>query len=1011
MRHLLLADLHLRNFNDATLSPEGHNGRLVRLLDGLTDIVRAQAPLDSVTICGDTWDNKESLPTDLIFLVHQVFNSWKTEGLTAEIVILLGNHDAHHRSGRINALTQFSSFCTVITEPTIHHNIAFSPWRPSVAEIEDDVTALAESGAKYLIGHWPILGASTGSAPLESGISPNFPAFEKFERVLLGDVHSVQTISSANLKSTIQYLGSVQQNSFSEEKEDKFVWTLDTGTNQLTAIATDFPRFRTCVTVAEAEQSLKEGFTIRIKAPNRQTMIEGIEAGFRTEADFVEGIGGADNVRGFVSSLEEATTAFLIANDKENLLDLGLSFLSEAIGGQTVPAAKLVFKRVHAENFLSYAVLDLDLTRDRGMVIVNGQVLSDQSFDSNGAGKTALYESIFYALFGLTLRYGHRRDSTKREGQPRNLVELELDVVAATGQTQSLKICRARPGTLELWIDGIDATKSSSDLTQDAITQLVGNDQYFLRLTLLAPHYHTSFVQISDAEKKKLIDSFLGLENFQTALKQVSDEISRLDLDHQRLTFEKTRFSDQQIILEKHLEDAQNELAEFNDREQKAKQARADEIAGISKELAELSPPPVLNLPTDFTKPPAPRKPVLEDPAPIKEQIAQDEVTIDAIRPMLQSFKDQRAEQQRPFVSRIAVVTSQILQTLESKKSESCLTCNRPFENVEEHNRHLDLTVEKLAKEKASLEERLAKKRLFTKEKVDSFESELQGIEDDIRIKRKRLDAIRGAEATYQGQMQSYERALAKTEMTFTNHLNLLRATYENQLAQYQSQVQRLQDSIASLRRVQPGDNSTICERIQSTQSDLDVLEVQAAILTEKIAAVLKAKADHEFLSICFGNRGAKSLLYTSLLDRLNQELLSVCNAISGGTLRLRLLPSTENAKGEFIEKISLEVKNLLGAASFFGDSLGEQNRINLAVSLALRRVLKTFAGYSSSLFFADEPFQGLDGSGKRSIYAVLEEEAKEALVLVTDQDPQSKGSSNADVWTVRKANGISVLL
>ena len=102
---------------------------------------------------------------------------------------------------------------------------------------------------------------------------------------------------------------------------------------------------------------------------------------------------------------------------------------------------------------------------------------------------------------------------------------------------------------------------------------------------------------------------------------------------------------------------------------------------------------------------------------------------------------------------------------------------------------------------------------------------------------------------------------------------------------------------------------------------------------------------------------------------------------------------------------------NYLGANTFDGDSLGERNRIDIAVSLALRRVLMEFSGYAASILFIDEPWVGLDNAGKTSVYRLLEEEARGVLVLATDQDKSSKGFAEASIWTVRKEDKMSVLL
>jgi DNA sulfur modification protein DndD len=54
------------------------------------------------------------------------------------------------------------------------------------------------------------------------------------------------------------------------------------------------------------------------------------------------------------------------------------------------------FKKIHAENYKTYKLLDLDLevTDDRPIVLIGG---------GNGCGKTTLFDAIYHALYGLKI--------------------------------------------------------------------------------------------------------------------------------------------------------------------------------------------------------------------------------------------------------------------------------------------------------------------------------------------------------------------------------------------------------------------------------------------------------------------------------------------------------------------------------------------------------------------------------------------------------------------------------
>ena len=63
----------------------------------------------------------------------------------------------------------------------------------------------------------------------------------------------------------------------------------------------------------------------------------------------------------------------------------------------------LNFKSIKAKNFLCFENLDVDL-QDKGLTLVEGKYLASQRQDSNGAGKSSIFESILFTLYGKTAR-------------------------------------------------------------------------------------------------------------------------------------------------------------------------------------------------------------------------------------------------------------------------------------------------------------------------------------------------------------------------------------------------------------------------------------------------------------------------------------------------------------------------------------------------------------------------------------------------------------------------------
>ena len=89
-------------------------------------------------------------------------------------------------------------------------------------------------------------------------------------------------------------------------------------------------------------------------------------------------------------------------------------------------------KNATITNFRSIGSISLALDSP-GLHLVLGSNLDNKSFDSNGSGKSALFEAVIWGLFGEFLRSGESVDNIIRKGEKSCAVELVVDPEDGSG--------------------------------------------------------------------------------------------------------------------------------------------------------------------------------------------------------------------------------------------------------------------------------------------------------------------------------------------------------------------------------------------------------------------------------------------------------------------------------------------------------------------------------------------------------------------------------------------------
>ena len=184
-------------------------------------------------------------------------------------------------------------------------------------------------------------------------------------------------------------------------------------------------------------------------------------------------------------------------------------------------------------------------------------------------------------------------------------------------------------------------------------------------------------------------------------------------------------------------------------------------------------------------------------------------------------------------------------------------------------------------------------------------------------------------------------------------------------LAEVSRQLSRLSSDISGL---ESRHNNLLARRgqLQGSLQRIEELERQISRQTRELGRLREEQAIYEELRVAFGREGVQALLIDTILPQIEAEANSLLGRMTEGRMSLKLESQRplQSRKGEFAETLEIRVRDELGHRSYEMFSGGEAFRINLALRIALSKVLANRSGAPLPTLFIDEGIRdtGLGG-------------------------------------------------
>lgn len=625
----------------------------------------------------------------------------------------------------------------------------------------------------------------------------------------------------------------------------------------------------------------------------------------------------------------------------------------------------LKFKKIEANNYKSFESFSLDL-EDRGLMLVEGINKANDSFDSNGSGKSSLLEAISYAIYDIGALSIRADEVVNRTEGKNTYVKLHLEQDGVPYRIERYRKHKKHKNKVLLFQDGEEITGATNRDTNEMIEDIIGvTIETYMNSIMYGQGTEPLFSEATDKGKKEILENITNISIYAKAQEIAKEKVkeSRHKEGDIELHIEEIEWRIESIrdSVKRELERYESIKKMIHTREEELEHAKAERKNFPQSNLRKLK--------NDLKKLGAPLPEFIENRAPLNRKNEElNEV-------------EGKAQQFVQAINQIkATITSKRNEQAKLDTAEVCPTCGTKLSNG-----HAKIHYQELQQEIDELE---SKVKTYEKNYVDVFEPLLAEAKDGVREAEIDLEANR----------QEYNNTRYERDMK-EQQLQGQIQTFETNKEQLIAEVERAKKALEEVKKLPEPD---------LREEELEKLEREITGYKEELNNLFIAKTQYEDVVKAFSNSGIRSVVLDLVTPTLTNSANRYLNILSESVLQVEFTTQVENASGELADRFDVAVVNNGEETTFQTLSQGEKTRVNVAISLALQDLVYSNSHLKTNLALYDEVFDGLDDKGISSVIEILEDKADEigTVFVITHSNTMKPLFEN--VITVEKENGTS---
>jgi len=678
----------------------------------------------------------------------------------------------------------------------------------------------------------------------------------------------------------------------------------------------------------------------------------------------------------------------------------------------------------------------------------------------NGAGKSSILDAITWALWGKAR--GDSDEDRIRAGAQQCTVKLDFEV-----NGRRFKVVRTKKrgkgkasgqSTLTLFDDQQDITGATIKETQAAIIDLIKMDyQTFCNSVFLRQGHSDEFTIADPADRKRVLINILALDQYDAlevkakdVLRDIEDSLLEENAKSGQLIAEAIRLEGCILLLQdaqarldpiakailKHeaiVTDLEAQAAQLQPKREELTRLRRDgQKLADNLQNAERQKGTHTALVTQYAK-------VIENKvATLKgyEDLKKAEASRDGL-----SIKAREAGQVNEKRGKLALTISQaegklksdlskadaIVLQLSSSKPNHCPTCGQTM-NPEKQAEIAD----KLSKARAArggIALQLEKQGFALAERQELAQLDVKAASlgeelkdwDKVQADVKRLTPYRQAKNALDQAEANLEKEsgyLKEAEVAVKDAGEAVRASnlrYE-ELTTALSGAEEI-DRKWKIARTDlsnaRSENGVAQKAVADMTAQVDFArkcQEQAQDIEARLQELQRQADVYKFLAGAFNKAGIPSEIIKAAVPELEAEANKFLSEMTEGRMSLALLTQRDNRSGTTTETLDILISDELGTRAYEMYSGGEAFKVNLALRLALSKMVARRAGAPTSCLFIDEGFGTQDQNGLTKVIEALHSvEDKFNLVLVITHLDELKEEFGTQIRVTKDGTGSKV--